>query len=83
MFARSMGSAVGIAVFGAVANAALAGSAGGGGHGSTSLDGVDPNQLFDALHRVFLGSAVVALVMLLGIALMPRKPGEHQLVRPR
>lgn len=83
MFARSMGSAVGIAAFGAVANAALAGGADAGGHGSISLDGVDPLQLFDALHRVFFGAAVVALVMLLGIALMPRKPGEHQLVPSR
>ena len=83
IFARSMGSAVGIAVFGAVANAALAGSAGAGGHGSVSIDGVDPAVLFEALHRVFLGSAVVALVMLLGIALMPRKPGDHQLVPSR
>ena len=55
MFARSMGSAVGIAVFGAIANAALIGAAGAGGHGSISLDGVDPLVLFDALHRVFLG----------------------------
>ncbi len=83
IFARSMGSAVGIAVFGAVANAALAGSADAGGHGSVSIDGVDPAVLFEALHRVFLGSAVVALVMLLGIALMPRKPGDHQLVPSR
>jgi MFS family permease len=83
MFARSMGSAVGIAVFGAVANAALASSSGAGGHGSISIDGVDPAQLFDALHRVFLGSAVVALVMLLGIALMPRRAGEHPIVPAR
>ena len=80
MFARSMGSAVGIAVFGAIANAALIGAAGAGGHGSISLDGVDPLVLFDALHRVFLGSAVIAVAMLIGVALMPRKPGEHQLV---
>jgi hypothetical protein len=83
MFARSMGSAVGIAIFGAVANAALAGSAGAGGHGSISIDGVDPALLFDALHRVFVGSAVVAGAMLLGVALMPRKPGEHRLVPTR
>lgn len=83
MFARSMGSAVGIAVFGAVANAALAGSAGVGGHGSITIDGVDPGQLYEALHRVFLGSAVVAVVMLLGVALMPRRQGEHQIVPPR
>jgi EmrB/QacA subfamily drug resistance transporter len=78
IFARSMGSAVGIAVFGALANAALAGAAG-AGHG-ISLDGLDPAQLYTGLHRVFLGSAVVALGLLLGVALMPRKPGEHQLV---
>jgi EmrB/QacA subfamily drug resistance transporter len=83
MFARSMGSAVGVAVFGAIANAALIGAAGPGGHGSISLDGVDPLVLFDALHRVFLGSAVIAVAMLIGVALMPRKPGEHQLVPQR
>ena len=78
MFARSMGSAVGIAVFGALANAALSsGGSGNGAHGGISLDGVDTGQLFDALHQVFLGSAVVAVVMLLGIALMPRKSGEQ------
>ena len=77
MFARSMGSAVGIAIFGAIANAALAGSAS-GGHAGISLDGVDPAQLFDALHRVFVGSAVVAFAMLLGVALMPRKSDSHR-----
>jgi len=81
IFARSMGSAVGIAVFGALANAALAGAAG-AGHG-ISLDGLDPAQLYAGLHRVFLGSAVVALGLLLGVALMPRKPGAHQLVPTR
>jgi EmrB/QacA subfamily drug resistance transporter len=82
MFARSMGSAVGIAVFGAIANAALAG-AGSGGHGSITLDGVDPAQLFDALHLVFVGSAVVAFAMLVGVALMPRKSDAHQIVPQR
>jgi EmrB/QacA subfamily drug resistance transporter len=80
MFARSMGSAVGVAVFGAIANAVLIGAAGAGGHGSISLEGVDPLVLFGALHRVFLGSAVVAVAMLIAVVLMPRKPGEHQLV---
>ena len=75
IFARSMGSAVGIAVFGALANAALAGSATSGDPGGITIDGVDPAWLFDALHRVFVGSAVVAVAMLVGIALMPRTPG--------
>ncbi|MFT4166601.1 MAG: MDR family MFS transporter [Microlunatus sp.] len=74
MFARSMGSAVGIAVFGALANAALVGSSTvGGRHGGGGLDGVAAGPLFTALHHVFIGSAAVAVVMLLGIALMPRK----------
>ena len=73
MFARSMGSAVGIAVFGALANAALGAAGSNGEHGGISLDGVAAGQLFDALHRVFVGSAVVAVLMLVGIALMPRK----------
>lgn len=75
MFARSMGSAVGIAVFGALANAALASSsaAAGSQHNGGSLDGVAAGPLFEALHHVFIGSAAVAVVMLLGIALMPRK----------
>ena len=82
IFARSMGSAVGVAVFGALANAALAGAVG-GGHGAVSLDGVDPARLYDALHRVFVGSGVVALALLVGVALMPRRPGPHQLVPRR
>lgn len=74
MFARSMGSAVGIAVFGAIANAALIGSSAvGGQHGGGGLDGVAAGPLYAALHHVFIGSAAVAVVMLIGIALMPRR----------
>ncbi|MDN5804837.1 MAG: MFS transporter [Microlunatus sp.] len=73
MFARSMGSAVGIAVFGAIANSALTGGAGSGGNTGGGVDGVAPTQLYDALHLVFVAAALVALIMLVGAALMPRR----------
>lgn len=71
MFARSMGSAVGIAVFGAIANASLSTRV--GGHASGTASDVPAAALAPALHHVFLAAAVVALVMLAAIALMPRR----------
>jgi len=70
MFARSMGSAVGIAVFGALANASLA--AGSGGKISSTAAGTPAAVLDPALHTVFVGSAAVAGVLLVAVALMPR-----------
>ncbi|HET9649493.1 MAG TPA: MDR family MFS transporter [Microlunatus sp.] len=74
MFARSMGSAVGIAVFGAIANAAIGAQV--GGHGSASGSGVPAAVLEPALHQVFAASAVVAVVMLIAVAIMPRAVPE-------
>ena len=72
MFARSMGSAVGIAVFGAIANSAIAAS---GGHASTG-NSVPAAILEPALHQVFVASALVAVLMLAAVAIMPRRvPG--------
>lgn len=59
-FSRSIGSAVGVAVLGAIANAAL------GPNGPT------PSSLDRATHHVFLGVAIVASLMLLAVATMPR-----------
>jgi EmrB/QacA subfamily drug resistance transporter len=57
LFARSLGSAIGIAVFGAIVNATLA---------------PDPRHLLPtAIHSVFLGAAAVALAALLMIMIMP------------
>lgn len=73
MFARSMGSAVGTAVFGAVANAGL------GGHGnvnSTNPDGslsVSPVLLSQAVHQVFAGALIVSVIMVLAILVIPRQ----------
>lgn len=75
MFARSMGSAVGIAVFGAIANAAIGTQV--GGHGATS-NGVPPEVLEPALHQVFVAAAVVAVVMLIAVAIMPRRAAGAQ-----
>jgi EmrB/QacA subfamily drug resistance transporter len=69
MFARSMGSALGIAVFGAIANATLGDQI--SGHGG-SADGIGAQALDVALQRVFLGAVVIAVVMAVGVLLMPR-----------
>lgn len=74
MFSRSMGSALGIAVFGAIANAGVAGGAGGAAsHGASAGGLVAADLLEPALRQVFLAAAGVALVILLAIAIMPRR----------
>jgi EmrB/QacA subfamily drug resistance transporter len=60
MFGRSMGSAVGVALFGAIANATL----GTGSHHARA-------ELARASHHVFLGVVVVAVVMGLAVVAMP------------
>ncbi|RBY90264.1 MFS transporter [Blastococcus sp. TBT05-19] len=64
MFFRSAGSAVGVAVFGALVNARI-------GPGAET-DAVDPGTLTSAVHSVFLGTAVLAAAMLAATLLMPR-----------
>ena len=72
MFSRSMGSAVGIAVFGAIANATLSQRL--GGHASATAAEIPVAALDPALHRVFLAAAVVAVVLTLAVLAMPRRP---------
>ena len=69
MFARSVGSAVGIAVFGAIANAAVTRR---GGDVSGDLERLPAAVLDPAIHDVFVGSAVAAVTMLIALALVPR-----------
>jgi EmrB/QacA subfamily drug resistance transporter len=71
VFARSIGSALGIAVFGAIANASLSTRI--GGHATTAAS-IPPEALHSALHLVFVASAVVAAVLLVAVAIMPRTP---------
>lgn len=60
VFLRSLGSALGVAAFGAIANATV-------GHGA-----VDPGRLTVAVHRIFIGLAVLAVIMVAWAALLPR-----------
>jgi MFS family permease len=69
MFFRSAGSAVGVAVFGALVNATIGGSALDDGR-------VAPDALTTAVHSVFLGTAVLGVVMLGAVLLMPRDRAE-------
>ncbi|WP_338104898.1 MDR family MFS transporter [Modestobacter muralis] len=65
MFFRSMGSALGVAAFGAVVNATV---------GAASLEGagVDAGLLTGAVHHVFLAIAVVSVLLLAAVLMMPR-----------
>jgi EmrB/QacA subfamily drug resistance transporter len=71
MFFRSTGSAVGVAVFGAIVNATLGGS-------DESGAGVAPGLLTTAVHHVFVGTAVLSVVMLAAVLLMPRDDRRAQ-----
>lgn len=69
MFCRSIGSAVGIAVFGAVANAAVARRVGGD---HPDLEHLTARVLAPAIHEVYIGVAIAALVGVVAISVMPR-----------
>jgi EmrB/QacA subfamily drug resistance transporter len=75
MFFRSGGSAVGIAVFGALVNASL-------GRSGIQSDAVPPGALTVAVHSVFLGTTVLAVVMLAAVLLMPRDAGRVRAAVP-
>jgi EmrB/QacA subfamily drug resistance transporter len=66
MFSRSIGSAVGIALFGAIANTSVRGSQ---THSPAVID--------EASHHVFLGVVGVAVLLTLAVTCMPRTTREH------
>jgi MFS family permease len=70
MFARSVGSAVGVAVFGAVANGVVAGRTGGG---TPDLEHLGAGVLHPAIHTVFAVSAVAAVALVAVAALMRQR----------
>ncbi|MFC0628144.1 MDR family MFS transporter [Kribbella deserti] len=70
MFARSVGSAVGVAVFGAVANAVVA-SRLGGAH--DDLEHLPADVLEPAIHDVYLGAAIAAVFLIVAAAFMPNR----------
>jgi EmrB/QacA subfamily drug resistance transporter len=61
IFLRSLGSSLGVAVFGAIANAVI-------GDGQ-----IDPGPLTVAAHRIFIGLVAVAVLMTVLAALLPRR----------
>jgi EmrB/QacA subfamily drug resistance transporter len=69
MFARSIGSAVGVAVFGAIVNAnAAVGSSG----------TPDPDDLSSAIHIVFITVVALAAAMVIAVSFMPGHHGHDQ-----
>ena len=63
LFFRSIGSAVGVAVFGAIANTTLG--------SQTEGVAVPPQAIADATHDVFVAAAVLALVMVAAAFVLP------------
>jgi hypothetical protein len=61
IFLRSLGSSLGVAVFGAIANATIG-----------SSDQVDPGRLTEAVHHIFIALVVIAVVMAIAVSLMAR-----------
>lgn len=76
MFARSMGSAVGVAVFGAIVNSLVAFDAPAGK--PLDLEHLSASVLAPAIHAVFVCSAVIALALLLSGLLMPHDAGTDE-----
>jgi EmrB/QacA subfamily drug resistance transporter len=70
MFARSIGSAVGVAIFGALANAVF-------GQGA-SIEDLDPSVVVAGSSIVFIAVAVAALATWVAGLAMPKTPVEQQ-----
>ena len=70
MFARTVGSAIGVAVFGALVNAHVTDAV---GHANPDLENLSPDVLGPAIETTFVGSAIVAVVLVAVSLLMPRK----------
>jgi EmrB/QacA subfamily drug resistance transporter len=70
MFARTVGSAVGVAVFGALVNAHVTDAV---GHSNPDLESLSPAVLGPAIEVTFVGSAIVAVVLVAVSLLMPGK----------
>ncbi|GAA1780911.1 MDR family MFS transporter [Nocardioides hankookensis] len=75
MFARSVGSAVGVAVFGAIVNHEVAQRL---GRGVPDVSSLTADVLHPAIHDVFIASAVIAVALLAVGMLMPRRISEPE-----
>ena len=73
LFARSVGSAVGVAAFGALANAVVRSRL---GSEPTDLESLPPGVLDPAIHAVFIASFAVAALLVVAAAFMPKRVDE-------
>ena len=74
MFSRSVGSAVGVAVFGAVANGVVAARL---GDSHEDLEKLPGEVLAPAIHDVFYGAAVAAVLLVVAVLFMPNRVAER------
>jgi EmrB/QacA subfamily drug resistance transporter len=70
MFGRSLGSALGVAVFGAIANGVVRSRT---GDTPSDLSHLPADVLEPAVHAVFVTAAAIAVLLLLATALMPKR----------
>ena len=70
LFARSVGSALGIAAFGAIANGVVTHRL---GSKPGNLESVSHGILEPAIHDVYVGAAIAAVVMIAAILVIPRR----------
>ena len=73
MFARSVGSAVGVAIFGAVANAVVASRL---GNSHDDLGKLPGEILAPAIHDVYYGAAAAAVLLVVAVMFMPNRVAE-------
>ena len=73
LFARSVGSAVGVAAFGAIANTVVRSQL---GAAPTDLESMPSGVLEPAIHAVFVASFGVAVLLVVAAAFMPRHVHE-------
>ncbi|WP_329483241.1 MFS transporter [Kribbella sp. NBC_01484] len=74
MFSRSVGSAVGVAVFGAVANGVVAARL---GDSHDDLGKLPGEVLAPAIHDVFYGAAIAAVLLVVAVLFMPNRVAER------
>ena len=77
LFARSVGSAIGVAVFGAIVNSSVEGS-----DTQPDLRKLPPSLLESSIHDVYWGVAVIAMLSVLAIAVMPGGVPKTETARP-
>jgi hypothetical protein len=74
MFARSVGSAVGVAIFGAVANGVVASRL---GNSHEDLEHLSGDILAPAIHDVYYGAAAAAVLLVVAVLFMPNRVAEQ------